>query len=141
MSLGKQIAVVMFALCAGALVGVLVLGWALSYGDVSHGADVGQFSKGILFAMFAGVFAIPAAILFGTPSFFLLRRVGLLRWWSVCAIGVAAGTLISAAGITPFIPWYMDVGLGFISALVSWLILVRSKVPLRVLRKVNESKN
>lgn len=123
MSIGKQVAIVVFALCIGTTVGVLIMGWALFYDYVPQGPEIGQMPKSITFAATASLFAMPTAILFGLPSFFVLRRFGLLKWWSVCILGAAVGALIGATGITSIIPLYMDISLGLVSAFVTWLVL------------------
>ncbi len=82
----------------------------------------------VYIGLVASLVSIPAALAFGIPSFFALRALGLLRWWSICIGGALVGALLGTTSISFGVPW--SASLGFMSACIAWLLLARSKLPL-----------
>lgn len=78
--------------------------------------------------LLSNIIAIPVSLLFAIPSFFLLRKYRLFKWWSVCIVGAVAGGLMGKD--FPFgIIWLAM--LGTISASIAWLFIVRSNIALK----------
>jgi hypothetical protein len=67
-----------------------------------------------------------ATILLGVPTFFLLRSVNLIRWWSALGAGVIIGGLVAVILRLPSAPHLRDfistMPIGAVSAFGFWLI-------------------
>jgi hypothetical protein len=131
MSLGRQIAVLVVLMGVGTLVGSVLLSIALQlyFSASDHAARIVLFDI-VRFAAFTSVISVPAGVLFGVPAFFALRRVGVLRWWSVGAFGALLGAAIGATSIAAGVPWPGSVAIGLVSALIAWRLIVHSGIPL-----------
>ena len=75
-------------------------------------------------------FSAAATIVFGVPTFLVLRRLKQVHWWSVIAAGFAIGTLVGAVVRPPAKNWMAAAtdnfptfgATGACSALVFWLV-------------------
>ena len=91
------------------------------------------FSPGnlILFDAIFFIFAFPSALVVGIAAFFLLRRFEVLNVWSICVIAAfIVGGIIDDQRFTPWLA-LLDITAGFISGLAAFLVLPRSKWPLK----------
>ena len=81
------------------------------------------------------VFSLPAAFLLGLPSFFLLKALGLLRWWTGTVAGVCAGAVVflvfSYPGSPSFKGLSMFCAMGAVSGFVFWVIWRPSQIEVR----------
>ena len=75
--------------------------------------------------------AYAAALLVGVPTYVVLRKLGLVRRWTLWLAGAAIGAA-GAATLTPWLrgapfsidfPWWTGALLGFVSAEVFWRVL------------------
>ena len=103
----------------------------LLIGLVTHGPAVSALS---VLDLVIGVFtlgapcAYVAAIVVGIPTYFVLRRVGLLNRWTLWLAGAAIGAA-GAAVLAPYLrgdlfsirfPWWVAALLGIVSAELFW---------------------
>ena len=132
MSLGRQIAVVVALIGVSTLVGSVLLSLALRlyFSTNDHAARIVLFDI-VRSAAFTSVIAVPAGVLFGAPAFFVLRRLGVLRWWSISAFGALLGAAIGATSVAAGVPWLGSVAIGLVSGLIAWRLIVHSDVPLK----------
>ena len=80
---------------------------AVSTLGTSDAGIASDLEWGIIYGLLFGVpTAFLAMVVFGLPSYFLLRRFNALRLWSVCAIGF----------IVPFALFFISFPLGMASA-------------------------
>jgi hypothetical protein len=74
-------------------------------------------------------FSVAAVLVFGLPTFLLLRRFRPGQWWSVIFIGLFLGCIVAIAIGLPSLPDLHDFAtmspLGALSALAFWLIWKR----------------
>ena len=131
MLLAKQIAILTLVLCLSAAVGAVLFSLFLWFYFYLQDPEM----RFVLFEQlhFAGVvsiFAVPVALILGLPGFFLLRHFGLLSMWSICVLATLAGGLVGATTLTAGMPWVGCVGLGFVSGVLAWVLIVRSNIPL-----------
>jgi hypothetical protein len=77
--------------------------------------------------------AYAAAFLVGVPTYFVLRKLGLVRRWTLWLAGATIGAA-GAATLTPWLrgapfsidfPWWTGALLGLVSAEVFWQVLGR----------------
>lgn len=72
-------------------------------------------------------YALGATVLIGLPSFLVLRKLGLVQWWSATACGFIAGAIVliaidpNAASSRPN-DFAVLGGIGGLSAFVFWLV-------------------
>jgi hypothetical protein len=77
----------------------------------------------VLIAWFMGVVTmVPFAAIVGVPSYLLLRRFRLFRWWSVGLIGAAVGLV--AKFMFRVVPAPSSVCFGALTALLAWALIV-----------------
>ena len=118
--------VAVVALLTSALVPAIVLAVLTPRtGDITH-KDLWLVLR---MAAFFYPFAVMFAALFGLPTFFLFRRLGILKWWSTllagCAIGIVAITTVTW-GILAGRYLLLYAVVGGVSALVFWVIWARA---------------
>ena len=131
MAVAKQIAVLVAVLCVSSVVGAILLSLALAlYFSVMYLDTQTGWSDILAFAALLSLVAVPVALLFGVPAFFAFRRFGVLRWWSLTALGASLGTAMGGTWVAHGVPWLGCVALGLVSAYIAWLLLVRSNLPL-----------
>lgn len=133
MPLGKQLIVLIALLAIGSALGVLL--WALIFCFYLAATESTVLSIQVTdvwavayVGVVSGVVAVPAALALGTPTFFLLRKYCLLKWWVVCALGALSGALVGTTDFSFGVPW--SAGLGLVSACIAWDLIVRSNLPL-----------
>ena len=137
MPLGKQVTILSVMLCISGFLGAAFFALAFvgySYmTDTSAHMEIPRFIdvlSGIAGLTFmANIISIPSALIVGYPTFFLLRRFGLLKWWAFCAIGMLAGFLIGIGDQAFPVLRIAYVGVGVVSALISWLYIAHSGLP------------
>lgn len=137
MSILKQSTLLSLALCLGSILGAL-LGSIVSYvyyiyfALTSSGVHLIQFNDAGAVAfefLVSCIVSVPLALYFGIPAFFVLRHFCLLNVWAICILGLLVGSFIDITNIMAYgFPW--DGVLGLLSALISWLLIVRFKLPL-----------
>jgi hypothetical protein len=119
-------AVAVIALLASALVPALLLG-ALTplTGDLRNKNPVTMLAMAVVFYPFAAALAV----LLGLPTFFLLRWLGILRWWSTLLAGCVIGTVAVSIATHQILlgrGLLLHAGIGGASALVFWAIWTRA---------------
>jgi hypothetical protein len=71
-------------------------------------------------------FSVMATVVFGMPTFLLLRRLSLVTWWSTLIGGYAVGTLMAIILGLPNRPETRDFvmfgSVGLVSGFVFWMI-------------------
>ena len=84
----------------------------------------GEYELGLLPILY--FFSAMATLLFGVPTFFLLRHFKLIRWWSALVVGFAIGAIVAGILPLPAPPMADDVlfmgPVGAVSAFGFWLI-------------------
>jgi hypothetical protein len=113
----------LLALVTGFMVAPMVPALTLAaFSPVSGGNLEGVLGGTVIFYFFSFMFT--AAL--GAPAFFLLRRFGLVYWWSCvlggAAIGALAAVAISPAGNVPGPGLFLFTALGAVAAFVFWSI-------------------
>jgi len=66
----------------------------------------GQHDLGLFF-LIAAIIYVNAGVfmlIFGIPTYLLLRRWGVMRWWSVAMVGLAVGAFVGGVYRLPFYP-------------------------------------
>jgi hypothetical protein len=87
----------------------------------------------LLYLLVLAVFTIPVSLLAGFPTFFVLRRFRGLNWLSVSLVGAAASDLAAylfGARIHSVGDFLMFSGAGIAAALVAYVVVLRSNIPL-----------
>lgn len=133
MTLRKQIAILIAVLCISGFLGTFLfsLGNLVTYlTDPANHFHPSDISAVVYVSFVASLVSVPVALLTGCPTFFLLRKIGLLKWWVFCIIGMFVGALLGTTSLVWGVSWISSVGLGALSALISWLLIVRSDLPL-----------
>ncbi len=133
MSLGKQLIILIALLGTSSALGALLWTLILCFYLVATEGTVLSIQvndlRAVAYVWFvSGVVVVPAALVCGTPTFFLLRKYCLLRWWVICPLGAIVGAVIGTTDISFGVPW--SAGLGLISACIAWVLIVRSNLPL-----------
>jgi len=124
----KKILVVFTCLVTAAITSTFLLSFFLI---VTYEAkSTNSFSISDITAFFyvwivAALVAIPAAVLVGMPSFFLLQRLQFLNLFSICVIGAILGVLVHLIGVGQLSCWACA-ATGVTSAFLAWLLLTRS---------------
>lgn len=95
----------------------------------------GGFSGGIGEFLITGVvayfFALSGVIILALPTFLLLKRINMVRWWSAAGAGAFLGVLYTAligpgSFSSPLLRGRLPLALmGAISGLIFWLVLSR----------------
>ena len=77
------------------------------------------------------LYALFFTALFGMPTYFLFRRLNLVRWWSAMIVGLLAGVLLGAVFRSPNHPQVSDFQLmipsGVLVGAAFWLIWRQGK--------------
>lgn len=132
MSVVKQIALLLILLSLGTFLGTTLVSFSLSrylaLTNTAYNFDLNELWEG---PMFFSVFTIPISCFFGVPAFFALKRVRLLNWQSLCLVGTLLGALFGATTFVSGVPWIACVGMGLFSSLITWWLIVHSKIPLK----------
>jgi hypothetical protein len=73
------------------------------------------------------------AVLFGLPSFLLLRRLGLVRWWSASGAGMLFGLAAGLMFVYPAVhqpprSWIAWGLIGILTSLTFWVIWSRHRI-------------
>nr|WP_315465692.1 hypothetical protein [uncultured Rhodoferax sp.] len=76
----------------------------------------------------ASLVAAPTALVVGVPAFFVLRRIGQFKWWSLAALGAIGGLAISQTSVGVGFPAVVFVGVGIVTSFTAWLLVVRSNI-------------
>jgi hypothetical protein len=71
------------------------------------------------------LYSLLATVFLGLPVFLVLRRLGLIRWWSALASGAAIGALVTvlvnpAAAVSRDV--FLAIGAGALAALGFWAV-------------------
>jgi hypothetical protein len=122
----KQLTIVTISLCIGGLIGALLVATPFGLVGVLAGGTIRPL---ITFGGLTAIFTVPAALVFGLPAFFLLKRFRILNMFSVSLIGAIAGVLVPLAMFQrvnfPGIHWWWNLaGIGSASAIVAFLVLL-----------------
>lgn len=131
MTVPRQIVLLGIALCVSVVIAALLFSlfiWLYFFLQTPGMAFV--LYEQLHFAAIVGVFALPVALVLGMLGFFALRRLKVISWWSVCAIGTIAGGLVGNTGPTAGLPWLGCVGLGLVIATLAWVLIRRFDLPL-----------
>lgn len=62
--------------------------------------------------------------------FFILWRFQVLSFLSFSAVGIVSGALVGSTSLTFGVPYEGCASLGLVSALIVWVLVVRSNIPL-----------
>lgn len=125
-------------LAAPVVAGILfaVFGWIIDHSEVQTAGYISvMFLIGLLFSAVA-------TVVIGVPAFILLRRFGLVRWWSALATGFTIGAMIGIIQIWPslnLLPQAMWVGyvmrnfiglgvIGAVAAFTFWMVWAQGQV-------------
>jgi|KBSMisStaDraftv2_1062788.scaffolds.fasta_scaffold166925_3 hypothetical protein len=93
-------------------------------------SDAGIGSDLFLSAFLGSLIGVPIAYcalaIVGWPAYLLLKRVGLVRSWSLCLVGVVAGMTLGLITVGPSGVWFPAV-CGLAVAASAWLFLRYSR--------------
>ncbi len=133
MPIPKQVMILLVLLCASSVLGSFFWSFMFCFYLAVTEATIFSIQANDLFAVVyvgivSSVVAIPTALVFGIPMFFVLRSSRLLSWWSLLIAGGASGAVIGTASFSFGVLW--SAGLGLVSACIAWLLIVRSNLPL-----------
>lgn len=128
-NIARRLAAVLVILMIGGIVGSIVIGAAiglyLSPPGGIHESVVAYMTEVMQFSLVLASFAVPVSVGVGIPAYLLLKRIGLLCWWSVTAIGALAGGVVGLITVAGYTPLALCVGLGLSAAIIAWVLLSR----------------
>lgn len=130
MPLLKQIGILIAILSVSSIAGTILVSFGLSgYFLLTEKNYHFELSELWQMPTFFALFTVPIGCLIGVPAFFMLKYCHLLNLWTICILGASIGSLIQmyfARGV----PWVLCIAFGASSALIAWVLMSRSNLPL-----------